>query len=168
MRMLAHTRYPLILCVISATLSACSGGSVPSDSGCRNLVYKESGLSRDEYLPCASEIVVALEEVARLSDLASRGDRQARADGRATLSKVNALMREAGGRNLLERWDDRALTDLNVRISNSVTHFDAFYMVRVLDEPDPYAATTREAADSELRAAIRNQREALSYYRRLQ
>jgi hypothetical protein len=164
----AHHRYPLILCVISATLSACSGGGVPSDSGCRNLVYKESGLSRAEYLPCASEIVIALEEVARLSDLASRGDTQARADGRAALSRVNALMREAGGRNLLERWQDRALTDLNLRISNSVSHFDSFYMVRVLEEPDQFAAKTREAADSELRAAIRNQRAALSYYRRLQ
>jgi hypothetical protein len=168
MRTRAHTRYPLILCVISATLSACSGGGVPGDSGCRNLVYKDSGLSRDEYLPCASEIVASLEEVARLSDLASRGDRQARVEGRAALSRVNALMREAGGRNLLERWDDRALTDLNVRISNSVTHFDAFYMVRVVEEPDPFAAKTREAADSELRAALRGQREALSYYRRLQ
>ena len=163
----AHHRNPLILCVISATLSACSGG-VPSDSVCRNLVYKESGLSRADYLPCASEIVIALEEVARLSDLASRGDKQARADGRAALARVNALMREAGGRNLLERWEDRALTDLNVRISNSVSHFDSFYMVRVLEEPDQFAAKTREAADSELRAAIRNQREALSYYRRLQ
>ena len=164
----AHHRYPLILCVISATLSACSGGEVASDSGCRNLVHNESGLSRDEYLPCASEIVMALEEVARLSDLASRGDRQARVDGRAALSRVNALMRAAGGRNLLERWDDRGLTDLNVRISNSVVHFDAFYMVRVLEEPDPFAAKTRAAADAELRAAIRNQRDALTYYRRLQ
>ena len=67
----AHHRYPLILCVISATLSACSGG-VPSDSGCRNLVYKESGLSRADYLPCASEIVIALDHVMGSHDDAVR------------------------------------------------------------------------------------------------
>ena len=163
----AHQRYPLIL-VISAMVSACAGGDVPSNSGCRNLVYKEQGLSRAEYLPCASEIVGALDELARLSDLAARGDEQARSDGRAQLSRVYALMKTAGGRNLLERWQDRALTDLNMKISNAVSHFDAFYMIRVLDEPNQFAAKSREAADSELQNAMRRHREALTYYRRLQ
>ena len=167
MHSLAHQRYPLILCVISATLAACSS-SVPNDSNCRNLVYKETGLSRAEYLPCASEIVGGLDELARLSDLAVRGDRQARFDGQATLARVNALMASAGGRNLLERWDDRALTDLNVKIHNAVSHYEAFYMVRVLKDPDPFAAQTREAAESELRAATRRSSEAVRSFRQLQ
>jgi hypothetical protein len=157
MHTLAHHRYPLILCVISATLTAC-GSSVPGDSNCRNLVYRESGgLSRTEYLPCASEIVGGLDELARLSDLAVRGNRQARFDGQATLGRVNALMASAGGRNLLERWDDRALTDLNMKIHNAVTHY-----------PDPFAAQTREAAESELRAATRRSNEAMRSFRQLQ
>ncbi len=163
----AHQRYPLIL-VISAMVSACAGSDVPSDSGCRNLVYKEQGLSRPEYLPCASEIVGALEEVARLSDLASRGDRQARSDGQDALSRVNALMKAAGGRNLLERWEDRGLNDLNLKISNAVSHYEAFYMVRVLEEPNQFAAKTREAAQSELRAATRRSNEAIRSFRQLQ
>jgi hypothetical protein len=168
MHTLAHHRYPLILCVISATLTAC-GSSVPGDSNCRNLVYRVSGgLSRTEYLPCASEIVGGLDELARLSDLAVRGNRQARFDGQATLGRVNALMASAGGRNLLERWDDRALTDLNMKIHNAVTHYEAFYMVRVLKDPDPFAAQTREAAESELRAATRRSNEAMRSFRQLQ
>jgi len=154
--------------MISLAVSACGNSRVPSDSACRNLVYKDQGLTRSEYLPCANEIVTGLEEVGRLSDLASRGDRQARSDGRAALSKVNALMQAAGGRNLLERWDDRALTNLNVSISNAVSHYEAFYMVRVEEEPSQFAAQTRQAAETELRAASRRSNEAISTFRRLQ
>ncbi len=152
---------------MALVLTACRS-DVPGDSGCRNLVYKEAGLSRSEYLPCAGEIVHALDELARLSDLALRGDQQARSDGRAMLRRAHALISAAGGRNLLERWEDRALTDLNIRISNAVSHFEAFYMVRILDEPEQFAAQTRQAAETELRGATRRTTEAISYYRRLQ
>jgi len=81
--------------------------------------------------------------------------------------RVNALMKAAGGRNLLERWQDRALTDLNVRINNAVTHYEAFYMVRILDEPNQFAAQSREAAAAELDGAARRHEEARSLYRRL-
>ncbi len=75
-------------------------------------------------------------------------------------------MRAAGGRNLLERWSDRALTDLNVSISNAVTKYEAFYMVRVTE--DQFAAQTRAAAAAELQGASRRYEEARSSYRRLQ
>jgi hypothetical protein len=157
----------LALCPVLVVVIACAS-DVPSDSACRNLVYKEEGLSRSEYLPCAGEIVAALDELERQSEAASRGDRKARADGRATLTRVNALMKAAGGRNLLERWEDRALTNLNVSISNAVTHYAAFYMVRVVEEPDQFAAQTRQAAQAELRAATQKHQQARGYYRRIQ
>ena len=167
MHIFALRRHALLFWSVPFLVCACSP-SVPSDSGCRNLVYKEAGLSRSEYLPCAGEIVAALDELEQQSEAASRGDRQARSDGRATLSRVRALMNAAGGRNLLERWQDRALTTLNVGINNAVTHYEAFYMVRVLEEPNQFAAETREAAETELRAAIREHGEVRSTYRRLQ
>jgi len=156
----------LTLCLVPFIFAAC-GSDVPSDSTCRNLVYKDEGLSRAEYLPCAGEIVTALDELGQQSAAASRGDQQARSAGRATLARVRALMNAAGGRNLLERWQDRALTDLNVRISNAVTHYEAFYMVRVVEEPNQFAAQTRQAAAAELTAAVRRHEEARSSYRRL-
>lgn len=76
-------------------------------------------------------------------------------------------MKAAGGRNLLERWRDTTLTDLNLDIHNAVTKYQAFYMVRILDPPHPYAAKTREAAESELSGATRRYEEARSLYRRL-
>jgi hypothetical protein len=167
MHILARRRHVFIVALISAATIGCGSGSgVPSDSACRNLAHKEQGLSRSEYLPCAGEIVTALDDLAQQSQAASRGDDGARSSGRAALRRVNALMDAAGGRNLLERWDDRALTDLNLKISNAVTHYEAFYMVRITN--DQFAAQTREAAAVELRAASRRYDEARSSYRRLQ
>ncbi len=155
----------LVLCPALVVMACAS--DVPNDSGCRNLVYKEEGLSRSEYLPCAGEIVAALDELERQSEAASRGDRKARADGRATLTRVNALMKSAGGRNLLERWDDRALTNLNLSISNAVARYEAFYMIRVMEEPAQFAAQTRQAAEAELRAAIQRNQQVRGHYQRV-
>jgi hypothetical protein len=163
----AHRRnHHLALCAIAVIASACNSG-VPKDSRCRNLVYKDDGLSRSEYLPCAGEIVAALDELRHQSEAAASGDRRARTDGETTLSRVNALINAAGGRNLLE-LEDRTLRSLNLRISNAVTGYTAFYMVRILEEPDQFAAQTRRAAATELSAATRSHEEALSSSRRLQ
>jgi hypothetical protein len=118
-------------------------------------------------MPCAGEMIAALDELVPQAEAAFNGDSEARSKGRATLRRLEALMNAAGGRNLLERWDDRALTSLNVTINNAVTHYEAFYMVRILDEPHEFAAKTREAAEAELRSAVRRSEEASARYRRL-
>jgi hypothetical protein len=56
---------------------------------------------------------------------------------------------------------------LNVQINNAVTKYDAFYMIRILEEPNPYAAQSREAAASELRGAQSAYADAQQIYRRL-
>jgi hypothetical protein len=158
---------PAICSILLLLTIGCADG-VSTDSKCRNLVYKESGLSRAEYLPCAGEIVAALHVVDQNTSKALDGNGQARSEGQAALGRARALMRAAGGRNLLERWQDQTLTDMNLSISNAVTHYEAFYMLRVLDEPHPYAAKTREAAEAEYRGATRNYDEARRTYRSLQ
>ncbi len=154
------------LCV-SATFATGCGESVAADSACGNLEYGEAGPTRKEYLPCAGEMIATLDELAPQSQAALRGDQRARSDGQATLRRLQALMSAAGGRKLLERWKDRALTDLNMDIQNASTKYQAFYMVRILEPPDRYAATTREAAAAELSGATRRYDEARSLYRRL-
>jgi hypothetical protein len=158
----------LAICSILLLVSTGCADSVSNGSKCRTLVYKEGGPSRAEYLPCAGEIVAALDVVDQNTSKALDGDGQARSEGQAALGRARGLMRAAGGRNLLERWQDQALTDMNVSISNAVTHYEAFYMLRVLDEPHPYAAKTREAAEAEYRGATRRYEEARRAYRRLQ
>jgi hypothetical protein len=156
-----------IATLLLLTLCAACSESVPASSACRNLVYKEDGLSRVEYLPCATEMMTALDEVAAHTKSAASGDQQARSDGQDALARLRALMNAAGGRNLLERWSDARLTALNLDISNAVTSYTAFYMVRVLEEPNPYAAQSRKAAEAEFRNATHSHAEARSAYRRI-
>jgi len=113
-------------------------------------------------------MIAALDTLERQSQAAWGGDQHSRTQGQITLGRLQSLMRAAGGRSLLERWDDRALTDLNLDISNAVTKYQAFYRVRIVDPPAPYAATTRAAAESELSGASRRYQEARTLYRQLQ
>ena len=168
MRLRPRSPHGMTLWSILLFLSTGCTDGVSNDSKCRNLVYKEGGLSRAEYLPCAGEIMAVLDVVDQNTGKALNGDGQARSEGQAALGRARGLMRMAGGRNLLERWPDQALTDMNVSISNAVTHYEAFYMLRVLEEPHPYAAKTREAAEAEYRGATRRYEEARRAYRRLQ
>jgi hypothetical protein len=161
-RRLRHPSHWLILLLLFAT--AC-GGEVRSDNACGKLVYTDAGVARADYLPCAGEMIAALDTLAPQATAALGGDARARSDGQSTLRRVHALMRAAGGRKLLDRWSDRPLTDLNLHISNAVTKYDAFYMVRILDATSPYAAQSRQAAESELTSASEDARRL---YRRLQ
>ena len=148
--------------------SACAvGHGESSASACSRLSYDTAGPTRAEYLPCAGEIVAALEIVENKSQVAIKGDQDARQDGREALRKVNTLMRDAGGRKLLERWRDSALTDFNVDVNNAATKYGAFYLLPVLREPHPFAAKSREAARDELRGGTRNFHEVLTDYRRI-
>jgi hypothetical protein len=155
-----------LVCLAATAAMAC-GEMVAESSACRNLVYKDGEVPRAQYLPCAGEMVSALEELDRQTEAAFNGDQQARSDGQSTLRRMIGLMKAAGGRQLLERWDDRALMDLNVDIHNAVTHYQAFYMVRILEEPNQFAATSREAARNEFIGGRRRFNEASQLYRRL-
>jgi hypothetical protein len=161
-----NSKRPKLMMV--ALLFAACGGDVPSDSACAKLVYTDAGVARADYLPCAGEMISALDALAPQATAALGGDAHARSDGQSTLRRVHALMRAAGGRKLLDRWSDRPLTDLNLHISNAVTKFDAFYMVRILDSTSPYAAQSRQAAESELSGARSASEDARRLYRRLQ
>jgi hypothetical protein len=154
------------LLIVGGLAMAC-GDSVAASSACKSLTYGDQGVARQDYLPCAAEMMAVMDDLDRQTHAAFNGDARARADGQASLRKLRGLMQAAGGRQLLERWNDRALTDLNVDINNAVTHYQAFYMVRIIDEPDPRAATTRRAAEAELQGAARRYNEARSSFRRI-
>lgn len=155
-----------LACASIAAGAACTQ-VVAESSACRKLEYKNGSVPRTQYLPCAGEMMAALDDLDRQTRAALGGDRQARSEGQATLSQVRALMSAAGGRQLLERWDDRVLTDLNVDISNAVTGYQAFYMIRILDDSNQFAETSRTAARTEFDKANRRYEEARRLYQRL-
>ncbi len=155
-----------LVCASVAAMAACSP-VVADNSACRSLVYKNGEVPRAEYAPCVGEMIAALDELDRLSEAALNGDQEARSKGQSALNRVTALFNAAGGRKLLERWRDRTLTDLNVTINNAVTHYRAFYMVRILDEPNQFAKKSREAARAEFVNASRDCDEARRLYHRI-
>ena len=162
------TRRLAIAAAVVVSVGCAAGcGDAVSGSRCSSLVYGESGPSRSEYLPCAGEMIAAIDELEPRSRDAMKGDKQARSAGRASLGRLIGLMKAAGGLKMLDRWQDRALTDLNLNIHNAATKYQAFYMTPILEEPNPFAAQSREAAASELSAATSRSESARSLYRSL-
>jgi hypothetical protein len=112
-------------------------------------------------------MVAVLEQLDSQVPAALKGDRQARSLVQAQVQELRALMNAAGGRKLLERWRDSGLTDFNMAVNNAITHYEAFSLVRIPDDTNPYAGQAREAARNEADAARRRGDEARRLYRRL-
>ncbi len=108
----------LFLSFILILLIACSGNR---RTACDNLVYKEEGLTRTEFLPCAAEMIVTMDKLDAHMDAVLKGNK--RAEARAQYDELAELIKKAGGRNLVERWQDESLTRLNVRIWNAYTSY---------------------------------------------
>jgi hypothetical protein len=152
-------RRSVLLAIACAAFTACTE-VVADTSACKKLEYKNGSVARAQYLPCAGEMIAALDDLDRHTKAALDGDGQARTDGWSTLRRVNALMSAAGGRQLLERWDDRALTSLNMKMNNAVTKYQAFYMVRILEDSNQFAEKSRAAATAEYEGGNRHYEDA--------
>jgi hypothetical protein len=140
---------------------------VPQNSTCRNLSYADAGPSRGTYLPCAGEMLQALETLDSLTVPVLNGEAGKRAEGRGELRRIIALMQAAGGMKILERWEDQQLTHLNVDIHNAVVHYQTFYMLPIRKPPHPFAEKTREAAAAEALRGAQNYRSARMAYQQL-
>lgn len=119
MRQFANFR-GLCASFVLVLLIDCSGNRT---TACDNLVYKEEGLTRTEFLPCAAEIIATMDKLDAQMDAVVKGDKRARAEARAQYDDLRELIKKAGGRNLVERWQDESLTRLNVRIWNAYTNY---------------------------------------------
>jgi len=109
---------PLFPSLILIVLTACSGNR---RTACDNLVYKEEGLTRTEFLPCAAEMIVTMDKLDAHMDAVLKGNK--REEARAQYDELAELVKKAGGRNLVEKWQDESLTRLNVRIWNAYTSY---------------------------------------------
>jgi hypothetical protein len=155
--------------VLAIPLTAACGAFAANQTACDGLVYKEGGLTRAEYLPCAGEMMATLDRLAPQIDKMIDGDASARSDASAIVGELRTLLNKAGGRNLLERWNDRALTSLNVSISNAVGQHEACMMVagQLFGRAPLGDEKNREPARSQCRAYRRAYEEASREYRRL-
>jgi hypothetical protein len=124
--------FPLLIAIL---LIACSGNR---GTTCDNLVYKEEGLTRTEFLPCAAEIIATMDKLDAHMDDVLKGDKSARAEARAQYYELAELIKKAGNRNLMERWQDESLTRMNVRIWNAYTSYQG--VLRYPNDVDANAA----------------------------
>jgi hypothetical protein len=163
----AHLCSALVL-VLTLMAAAC-GALAAKPSACDGLVYKKGGPSRAEYLPCAGEMMAILDRLAPQIDKMIGGDDGVRSEASAGVNELRSLLKKAGGRNLLERWDDSALTSLNVDIWNTFTHHEACMMVagQLFGRPPLGDEKNREPARSECRAYRGPYEDANREYRRL-
>ena len=107
------------------------GCSEAAKGPCDGLVYLESGLPRSQYLPCAREIMAALDQAERGLDAHyNRNDKDGRRQARSALRQAETLLRKAGGhQKMLAGWADEPLNDLNVDLWNAYFSYDAAVMV---------------------------------------
>lgn len=143
-------RLPLTLALLVSINSWTS--CTATKTSCDGLVYKAEGLTRAEYLPCAGEMIGALDRLRPDLEAVVQGDKGARSKARNEYDNFRSLLRSAGGRNLVERWADEDLNRLNLRIWNASTSYDA-----VLLYPNP----------TDLRAAEDSHDEAKNIYNSL-
>ena len=160
---------PLWMALLSLPFAGACGVAASRTSACDGLVYEKSGATRKQYLPCAGEMIATLDRLAPQIESMLKGDERARSDARASVQELRGLLRKAGGRKLMERWNDRALTNLNVDIWNTATHHDACMMVagQLFGRAPLGDEKMREPARSECKAYRSSYQEARSAYRRL-
>src|SRR5712664_1795750 len=107
-------------------LIACSGNR---RTACDNLSYKEEGLTRTEFLPCAAEMIATMDKLDAHMDAVLKGDKRARAEALVQYNELGGLIKKAGGRNLVERWQDESLSRLNVSIWNAYTSYQGALLI---------------------------------------
>ncbi len=134
---------------LSVPLSAACGVLGGGTTACDGLVYKEFGLTREEYLPCAGEMVATLDQLKPQIDAMLSGDKNARGEALETLHELERLMKKAGGRNMDLEWGDRGLTSLNRKIVNAYGPYWSCLTFGSLGGQCTYPAQlAREASDA--------------------
>ena len=138
-------------------------------SACDGLVYEQSGLTRKQYLPCAGEMIAKLDVLDGQVDSMLDGEEASRAEALASVRDLRKLLDKAGGQDLLERWDDRSLTNLNVDIWNAFTSHEACMMVagQLFGKAPLGDEKYRDAARSQCTAYRQAYRDASGAYRYL-
>lgn len=160
---------PMWLVILSLPVAAACDAVAGKTTACDGLVYKDFGLKRADYLPCAGEMMATLDRLAPQVENMLTGDENARAAARSSVGELRSLLKKAGWRDMLERWDDRALTSLNVDIWNAFTAHEACMMVagQLFGRAPLGDEKMREPARSQCRAYRPSYQEASRAYKRL-
>jgi hypothetical protein len=150
------------------SLTAACASVMGKATACDDLTYEKAGPTREQYLPCAGDVMATLDRLdAQISKMLG-GEERARSEARASVSELRSLLKKAGGHEMLE-WNDRALTSLNLEIWNTFSHHQACMMVagQLFGRAPLGDETKREPARIECKAYRGAYQDASSRYRRL-
>jgi len=97
-------------------------------------------------------MIATMDKMDAHMDAVLKGDKRGREEARAQYNELAELIKKAGGRNLVERWQDESLNRLNVNIWNAYTSYQGALLY-----PN----------DVDARAARRSKEEARNIYESL-
>ena len=113
--------------VISFCILPLIGCEPPKKSACDGFSEKKFAITREEYRPCAREIMAALDKVRTNLDKGLSGDKEALSRARSSLGELDTLLSKTGLHTGVltfpsmfqssERWSEGALNELNAYIA---------------------------------------------------
>ena len=128
----------IAFCFIFSTtvISVGCSRAVSRQSACDGLVKKTVGITREDYSPCAGEILAALDSLEpALRRAVFRGDEEAGPEAEAQYKRLRYLMREVGftadvwrearegaGRKV-ERWPDSTMRRFNTEVGTAAAQY---------------------------------------------
>ena len=74
--------------MLALPITAGCEAAASETTACDGLVYKESGLTRAEYLPCAGEMMATLDRLAPQIENMLSGDENARSEAQASVREL--------------------------------------------------------------------------------
>jgi hypothetical protein len=134
--MFASRRIALCIVFSIAILSVGCSQAASSPSACDGLLEKTIGITREDYSPCAGEILAALDSLeTELRRSLFKGDGEAGPDAEAHYKRLRYLMREVGftadvwrearggaGRKV-ERWPNSAMRHFNTEVGTATAQY---------------------------------------------
>ncbi len=134
--MCVSSRFVSRLILGAAILSFGCSRAVSRPSACDGLIEKTIGITRQDYSPCAGEILAALDSLeTELRRSLFRGDGEAGPDAEAHYKRLRYLMREVGftadawregregaGRKV-ERWPDSTMRRFNDEVFTATAQY---------------------------------------------
>ena len=128
----------MVSCFILSTAMLSVGCSrvVSKPSACDDLIEKTIGITRQDYSPCAGEILAALDSLEpALRRFVLRGDEEAGSEAEVYNKRLRYLMREVGftadvwrearkgaGRTV-ERWPDATMRQFNSEVGTAAAQY---------------------------------------------
>lgn len=134
--MFTSSRVVSLFIVSAALLSIGCSPAASKPSACDGLMEKTIGITREDYSPCAGEILATLDSLEpALRRFVLRDDEEARAEAEAHYDRLRHLMgevgftpdvwreaREGAGRTV-ERWPDGAMRYFNSEVGTAAAQY---------------------------------------------